>query len=836
MIAGPARPGRLPRASRYSSRDMPRARVLVVEDDRAIREGLADALAFHGYAAVQAERGDIGLEKALHGGCDLVILDLVLPGARRAGRPARAAPRAPDAARHHPDRARRRERPRARPARRGGRLRGEALQHPRAARPRRRRAAPLARSGRRDVRSLAPSPGPRGPRAPGGRLRRRHALRALGARGRAAALPGREPGAHRLARGAALARVGRQPAAPWRRARSTCTWRGCATSCATTTGRERVLVTVRGKGYRLDARGVMRPALVWLVFAACVAAVLGAMVWSSASVLRLERAERAGARAGRARGERPPRAVAPGLRAHAAAGAGERPPASDYAPDRDASPLRTRRPSPPALPGGARRRDVLAQVPPASDEARCAARAPALGHDRRLRRAPRWRGDLAARLPREPPAPVGRASDGRRRRSQACVAEDEERPGIRGPAADLREATPSCPGRLAPPRSRDRWPPREGAPPALWVGRRAAAGAAGRRAGARSTCRAAGWTGRDCARELLASRPATCCPSARLRAGRGRRAPGRGAAPRHAARAPRDRAAAPQLVEIGTSPARLSLAGAWRLLAGRGRRGGAAARRAGAERAAARVRLRGDPRAAHAAHHLPPLHGHARRGHGDAGDPAARIHRAPARRGASGSATSWRTSCSTRASRAGAAGRRASSSTCGRSSRTCGPGWPSARRARTWRWPGRRRPPRPRSSQVDRSAVEQVLLNLVDNACKYAAASTPPRIHVALATSDGRALLRVSDHGPGLSRADRRRLFQPFSKSDREAANSAPGIGLGLALSRRLARAQGGDLLPGIRGCGGGRLRAEPASRPPARLLGGPDPAGADHSRAACAC
>jgi DNA-binding response OmpR family regulator len=59
---------------------MPRPRVLVVEDDRAIREGLADALTFHGYVAVQAERGDTGLEKALHGGCDIVILDLVLPG------------------------------------------------------------------------------------------------------------------------------------------------------------------------------------------------------------------------------------------------------------------------------------------------------------------------------------------------------------------------------------------------------------------------------------------------------------------------------------------------------------------------------------------------------------------------------------------------------------------------------------------------------------------------------------------------------------------------------------------------------------------------------------
>jgi two-component system alkaline phosphatase synthesis response regulator PhoP len=60
---------------------MEKKRVLVVEDDRSIREGIADALAFHGYAAVQAERGDVGLEKALHGGCDLVILDLVLPGA-----------------------------------------------------------------------------------------------------------------------------------------------------------------------------------------------------------------------------------------------------------------------------------------------------------------------------------------------------------------------------------------------------------------------------------------------------------------------------------------------------------------------------------------------------------------------------------------------------------------------------------------------------------------------------------------------------------------------------------------------------------------------------------
>ncbi len=95
---------------------------------------------------------------------------------------------------------------------------------------------------------------------------------------------------------------------------------------------------------------------------------------------------------------------------------------------------------------------------------------------------------------------------------------------------------------------------------------------------------------------------------------------------------------------------------------------------------------------------------------------------------------------------------------------------------------------------VDRSALEQVLVNLVDNACKYASASEPPLIQIRLHRGQNRALIRVRDHGPGLSKADRRRLFRPFSKSDREAADKGPGVGLGLALSRRLMRAQGGDL------------------------------------------
>jgi len=92
------------------------------------------------------------------------------------------------------------------------------------------------------------------------------------------------------------------------------------------------------------------------------------------------------------------------------------------------------------------------------------------------------------------------------------------------------------------------------------------------------------------------------------------------------------------------------------------------------------------------------------------------------------------------------------------------------------------------------SAVEQILLNLVDNAGKYAGKATDKRVHLALRRTDGTLELRVRDHGPGISHKVARRLFRSFSKSAREAADSAPGVGLGLALSRRLARDMGARL------------------------------------------
>lgn len=99
-----------------------------------------------------------------------------------------------------------------------------------------------------------------------------------------------------------------------------------------------------------------------------------------------------------------------------------------------------------------------------------------------------------------------------------------------------------------------------------------------------------------------------------------------------------------------------------------------------------------------------------------------------------------------------------------------------------------------KSIATDPAAVEQILFNLVDNACKYAAIADDRRIHLQVDIQSRKARIRVRDHGPGISNGERRRLFQPFSKSASQAADSAPGVGLGLALCQRLAADLGGRL------------------------------------------
>lgn len=99
----------------------------------------------------------------------------------------------------------------------------------------------------------------------------------------------------------------------------------------------------------------------------------------------------------------------------------------------------------------------------------------------------------------------------------------------------------------------------------------------------------------------------------------------------------------------------------------------------------------------------------------------------------------------------------------------------------------------PRAS-ADPAAIEHILFNLVDNAAKYAAGSRPAEVRLEARAADGCVILEVADHGPGIPRGERQRVFRAFHKSAAEAADSKPGVGLGLALSRRLARDMGGEL------------------------------------------
>lgn len=97
--------------------------------------------------------------------------------------------------------------------------------------------------------------------------------------------------------------------------------------------------------------------------------------------------------------------------------------------------------------------------------------------------------------------------------------------------------------------------------------------------------------------------------------------------------------------------------------------------------------------------------------------------------------------------------------------------------------------------RTDMSAVQHILYNLVDNACKYAAEAIDRRIHIDVTQSKEKWIdIQVRDHGPGISRDIQKKMFKAFSKSAAAAAGNVPGVGLGLAISLRLARKSGGQL------------------------------------------
>jgi signal transduction histidine kinase len=110
---------------------------------------------------------------------------------------------------------------------------------------------------------------------------------------------------------------------------------------------------------------------------------------------------------------------------------------------------------------------------------------------------------------------------------------------------------------------------------------------------------------------------------------------------------------------------------------------------------------------------------------------------------------------------------------------------------------------------VDAEAIDQILGNLVDNAAKYAKGTASPTVHLGAAAADGSLVLTVRDHGPGIPREKARVVFDAFERGGRDPADPVPGVGLGLALARGLARDMGGELTLEAPGDGGARFRLE---------------------------
>ena len=93
---------------------------------------------------------------------------------------------------------------------------------------------------------------------------------------------------------------------------------------------------------------------------------------------------------------------------------------------------------------------------------------------------------------------------------------------------------------------------------------------------------------------------------------------------------------------------------------------------------------------------------------------------------------------------------------------------------------------------ADPDRLQQILLNLLVNACKF----TPKggRVTVAAASDGARVSIQIADTGRGIPRERIEEIFKPFSQVDPQSDKKKGGVGLGLAIGRELARSMDGDL------------------------------------------
>ena len=92
----------------------------------------------------------------------------------------------------------------------------------------------------------------------------------------------------------------------------------------------------------------------------------------------------------------------------------------------------------------------------------------------------------------------------------------------------------------------------------------------------------------------------------------------------------------------------------------------------------------------------------------------------------------------------------------------------------------------------DSVRIRELLLNLIDNAVHYTPSSGS--IQLSLAHEGDYALIAVQDTGIGIPKEHLKRIFERFYRVDKSRARSEGGVGLGLAISRRIAEVHGGRI------------------------------------------
>jgi two-component system sensor histidine kinase KdpD len=113
---------------------------------------------------------------------------------------------------------------------------------------------------------------------------------------------------------------------------------------------------------------------------------------------------------------------------------------------------------------------------------------------------------------------------------------------------------------------------------------------------------------------------------------------------------------------------------------------------------------------------------------------------------------------------------------------------------------------------VDPVLLEQLFVNVIENAAKYTPAGTP--VEISARAEGARVVIEIADRGPGIPAGMEERVFERFRRG---APGSAPGVGLGLAIARAIAEAHGGTLEAENRPGGGAtfRMSLPAAERPP---------------------